>query len=1087
MTLPKGIIATPQVRPDNLAEVVRILKHNIDLLTGFGDPAGRVLTLGDVGGSSGGSVVIGGGSAPAGSGYDPYTDFTTPPPPTGLVVSGALKNFIVRVDPPPPTYKNQAYVEIWSNTSDTPTGRTLRGLTTSNFLVLPSSGGETLYFWARSVSLANVTGPFNGTPGTVGTTGPDVEYLLEQLEGQILAGQLHPTLATPIALIEAPASTAGSVNARIAAETSGRAAALAALSAVKSRTFHSGTAPVSDANYTLQTNDTWFQTSNGNKQYRWNGTAWEATDDTRIGQAVTDIGLETTNRINGDSAEIAVRESLYAGLGAAIGTDYKVFNQSSTPTGTTIGDVWTWKAGGTETFQRWNGTTWVNSLSDKRAAVYRGEFANNGALPTSGNVIGDLARRTDSNIVVVWDGSGWVAKSNPPAPVFAFVERESASRVAGDSAEAQARDTLAVQLRGSYTGNDATSPSLTSGLVHSERQARVTAVNAEAQRIDALQVSVNTPSTGLLARASALESVTTNITSGNGALSDRVTSVSGRTTSLESSVNTAGTGLLSRAAALESVTTNASSGNSALAERTSYLEASVNTGGTGLLARAAALESVTTNVTSGNTALSNRTGTLEAKVTAPSASPGANYNPTWASLQSTQSAFASLDGRASTTYTVRTTVSSGGRTVSGGFGLMGSSTAVPGSEIEFGVLANRFWVGAPSGSGFTDRQMFTIQTTNWDDNGVSRPPGAYIEAAFIKNLVAVYATIGNLVADDIAAAYINVAKLTAGSLDVGAYIQSGGFSPGSGSSYGIGFRISGNGNAEFNNATFRGTVYANAGILRGLTIQAADGSTLISAGASASTTTFSGNVTGSINGSSASTLVNKVAGIAEGATANQSDATTNGLIATAATTANWANVSSRPTSLSGINSTEASKLAGIQDNATANQSDATTNSLIATAATTAQWSNIAGQANAPASNATVGAPNGTYVGGQLAQDVSASVSAVYDPETGLTQRLRSNARNVLAGSGGLATGNLTWNSAGVRDGGYGVGITQNGIVAFNSGGVNTFMLDGASGNATFRGTLDVVGTGGDRMEITNTRIKIFSGGQERVRIGDLSG
>jgi hypothetical protein len=59
----------------------------------------------------------------------------------------------------------------------------------------------------------------------------------------------------------------------------------------------------------------------------------------------------------------------------------------------------------------------------------------------------------------------------------------------------------------------------------------------------------------------------------------------------------------------------------------------------------------------------------------------------------------------------------------------------------------------------------------------------------------------------------------------------------------------------------------------------------------------------------------------------------------------------------------------------------------------------------------------------------------------------------LAGSGGLATGTLNWNTSGVRTSGSGIGITANGIVAFNSSGQSTFVLDGNTGSATFSGTL----------------------------------
>ena len=254
--------------------------------------------------------------------------------------------------------------------------------------------------------------------------------------------------------------------------------------------------------------------------------------------------------------------------------------------------------------------------------------------------------------------------------------------------------------------------------------------------------------------------------------------------------------------------------DTAHAGRLDALESTVNNPSTGVSATATALDAVETEVFTGanrNSALASRASALEATVN----DSGTGLGATRASLSTTQSTLATLDGRASTTYAVRTTVSAGGRTVAGGFGLMGNSTATPGSEIEFGIIANRFWIGAPSGSGVADTQLFTFQTTTWSDNGITRPAGAFIDAAFIKNLTAIYATIQTAVIDDIHAASISVGKLTAGSIATGEYIQSSGFTSGSGATPGTGFRITGSGNAEFNNAIFRGTIYATAGRIGG--------------------------------------------------------------------------------------------------------------------------------------------------------------------------------------------------------------------------------------------------------------------------------
>lgn len=86
-------------------------------------------------------------------------------------------------------------------------------------------------------------------------------------------------------------------------------------------------------------------------------------------------------------------------------------------------------------------------------------------------------------------------------------------------------------------------------------------------------------------------------------------------------------------------------------------------------------------------------------------------------------------------------------------------------------------------------------------------------------------------------------------------------------------------------------------------------------------------------------------------------------------------------------------------------------------------------------------------------DADAAQTTADSAAAGLSLRLRNDAQNVLAGPGGLATGTLTWDSSGVRTGGYGVGITQNGIAAYNSAGVATFSLNGATGAATFAGAL----------------------------------
>lgn len=129
------------------------------------------------------------------------------------------------------------------------------------------------------------------------------------------------------------------------------------------------------------------------------------------------------------------------------------------------------------------------------------------------------------------------------------------------------------------------------------------------------------------------------------------------------------------------------------------------------------------------------------------------------------SALATLAGYAAAQYSVRVQVTEGGRTVVGGFGLIGTSGAGAGPEIEFGVRADRFWIGAPSGTtGVGDVLPFVVQATDQTVNGVLIPKGVYMDAAYIKNLSALVARLGSAWIDDAMVANLSAAKITTGSL-----------------------------------------------------------------------------------------------------------------------------------------------------------------------------------------------------------------------------------------------------------------------------------------------------------------------------------
>lgn len=164
-------------------------------------------------------------------------------------------------------------------------------------------------------------------------------------------------------------------------------------------------------------------------------------------------------------------------------------------------------------------------------------------------------------------------------------------------------------------------------------------------------------------------------------------------------------------------------------------------------------------------------------------------------------------------YTVRMQLAKDGQQVVGGFGLSGTSSATAGARIDFGVLANSFWVAAPSGSSAANIKPFSVQTTSQTVNGVAVPAGVYMDAAYINNVTALWGRFGSLVADSIQATAISASQLTAGNGVIGGTLRSSNYVAGS-----SGWTLRPDGVAEFSGVTVRGTIYATSGTVGGWSI-----------------------------------------------------------------------------------------------------------------------------------------------------------------------------------------------------------------------------------------------------------------------------
>ncbi len=97
-----------------------------------------------------------------------------------------------------------------------------------------------------------------------------------------------------------------------------------------------------------------------------------------------------------------------------------------------------------------------------------------------------LKNQSDTNNLLI----DWVAVGRPtPGAGMAALQDEKSARVDADAAEAVNRNALAVQMRGSYEGNDLSK--VGSGLIFQEQLARVTADKAEAMARQSLETKVD--------------------------------------------------------------------------------------------------------------------------------------------------------------------------------------------------------------------------------------------------------------------------------------------------------------------------------------------------------------------------------------------------------------------------------------------------------------------------------------------------------------------------------------------------------------------------------------------------------------------
>lgn len=149
-----------------------------------------------------------------------------------------------------------------------------------------------------------------------------------------------------------------------------------------------------------------------------------------------------------------------------------------------------------------------------------------------------------------------------------------------------------------------------------------------------------------------------------------------------------------------------------------------------------------------------------------------------------------------------------------GYGL--ASTLPEGEDgepfSEFAVSADRFTVGAPN---LDNVQPFTVLTSPELINGETVPAGVYIDTAYIADGTITSAKIGDATIDTAKIAGLEAGKIRSGVIESGVVMQSADFNEQLNSGWRIESAGQSSGNAVFNNATIRGTVYAVDGEFTG--------------------------------------------------------------------------------------------------------------------------------------------------------------------------------------------------------------------------------------------------------------------------------
>ncbi|MEZ1604126.1 TipJ family phage tail tip protein [Klebsiella pneumoniae] len=257
-----------------------------------------------------------------------------------------------------------------------------------------------------------------------------------------------------------------------------------------------------------------------------------------------------------------------------------------------------------------------NFTNTKRYFVAEPEYADGVAtltvrdIPWTGNIDRirlDLTNQQDASNFIEFD---WIAVGRPaPGASTAALQDVRSTLSNALTAEAQARSTLAAQMRGSYDGSDL--EKVTSGLLYQEKTARVTAISAEVKARESLQTQFNDNKAAV---SGELSSLTTEQSAQASRIGGLETSLGKKAdaaalTSLTQKVEQQGATLTSQGAALTSLTNRVGQTETGLAgtnEALSGLQSVVTQHGDRITSQGQSITKLTSDLGMTNAALAKK-------------------------------------------------------------------------------------------------------------------------------------------------------------------------------------------------------------------------------------------------------------------------------------------------------------------------------------------------------------------------------------------------------------------------------------------------------------------------------------------------